>query len=89
MNIGKKTGIKTKIFDGACERSGFTTAQKEKWKQYGNKVGMFIWGIGKFITMLWLSTKMVSRVGFETTTITYLLTIAFLLRANLKKPLIE
>jgi len=47
------------------DKRNFTTAEKKKLKGWANSFGLFIWGIAKFIAMVYITNRVYGRVGFE------------------------
>ena len=73
------------------DKRDFTTVERKKLKGWANSFGLFIWGIAKFIAMLYITNHIYERVGFEQTVLLMLLVLTFTLRSFIKslKPLIE
>jgi len=59
------------------------------FRKLGNNFAILVWGIAKFILLLYIFRRIHAKIGFEETIIILAVLIVVFLRANLKKPLIE
>lgn len=73
------------------QKSTKDLSHKEKafFKKLGNNMALLLWGIGKFIFLLYVFRRIHARIGFEETIIILAVIIMILLRSNLKKRMIE
>lgn len=77
--------IRQKQFDWIAKKTKLSEAERKKFSKLFTNIGLFVWGISKFIALIWLMNRIYERIGFEKIIILLMCILIMSSRFRLKK----
>jgi len=57
--------FRQKYFDWVAKKTNLSEKERDKFSKIFTIMSKFVWGIGKFIALIWLMNRIYDRIGFE------------------------